>query len=131
MITDAVGHEEEWLAEWSRCYRDATGSVERQVSGGRWVLYTDRRMKNGGTAGLRIDITALKRTRAELHASEARLDRAQKIANIGSWEWDAVSGELVFSRHFYHIRGVLVGTRPTAEEASSRVDPADSQLLVK
>ena len=64
-------------------------------------------MNNGGTAGLRVDISALKAAQTALHESEQRLDRAQEITGIGSWEFDVQTGRRVWSKELYRIRGVL------------------------
>ena len=101
------GHEEAWLAERLRSHRSAQGAVEHQLAGGIWLLVTERRMRNGGTAGLRIDITRLKAAQDALIDSERRLDRAQQMAGIGSWEFDARTGRRVWSKEMYRIRGVL------------------------
>jgi hypothetical protein len=53
-----------------RLRRKATGSFERQLSDGSWVLTTDRRMTNGATAGLQVDISVLKAAQAALRESE-------------------------------------------------------------
>jgi NO-binding membrane sensor protein with MHYT domain/signal transduction histidine kinase/CheY-like chemotaxis protein len=81
---DAVGREEEWVAEWLRRQREADGATEQPLSDGRWVLVIKRRMRDGGLAGLRIDITTLKQTQAALRESEARLAQAQKMEAIGN-----------------------------------------------
>ncbi|HVC62442.1 MAG TPA: PAS-domain containing protein [Acetobacteraceae bacterium] len=103
---DAHGREAEWRADRMRQHREAKGSKEHQRANGAWYLATDRRMQNGGIAGLRIDITALKQAQAALGESEARLDRAQAIAGIGSWELDAATGRYIWSKELYRIRGV-------------------------
>src|SRR5258708_39015745 len=79
---------EQWLAERLRQHREATGTTEQKLANGSWVLLTDRRMRNGGIAGLRIDISRLKAAQGALRDSEKRLDRAQEMAGIGSWEFD-------------------------------------------
>jgi diguanylate cyclase (GGDEF)-like protein len=57
-VGDAVrGHEAEWLAERLQDYQRAEGTFEQRLNDGSWYLMTNRRMKNGGIAGLRIDIT--------------------------------------------------------------------------
>jgi PAS domain S-box-containing protein len=66
----ATGRENEWLAERMRQHRDLKGAVEQRLNNGRWALVTERRMRNGGTAGLRIDITALKTAQQALRESE-------------------------------------------------------------
>ena len=75
--TDAIGHEEEWLAEHMRMHRRANLVVEQPWYDGRYLMVTDRRMKSGGTAGLRIDITNLVRTREAL---EKALDKAEAVS---------------------------------------------------
>ncbi|MDU0458119.1 MAG: EAL domain-containing protein [Geobacteraceae bacterium] len=44
-----------------------------------------------------------------LRLSEARLARAQKIARMGSWEWNIVSGEIYWSDELYNIFGLKPG----------------------
>jgi signal transduction histidine kinase/CheY-like chemotaxis protein len=43
--------------------------MERLLPDGRWVLITERRMPDGGTVGIRTDITALKRAMTDLAAA--------------------------------------------------------------
>ena len=69
-IPVAIGREEEWVEDRMRRHHDLRGSIEQQLPDGRWLLITERRMADGGTAGLRVDITALKTTQAALSESE-------------------------------------------------------------
>jgi PAS domain S-box-containing protein len=100
------GNEAAWVEEWLRNHRQATGAVEQLMPNGQCLLVTNRRMKNGGIAGLRIDITALKQAQVALLESKASLDRAQSIAGIGSWELDIPTGRAIWSKELYRIRGV-------------------------
>src|SRR5271167_1085245 len=50
-----------------------------------------------------------------LRESEARLDRAQKIAGVGSWELDVAGGAFIWSRQLYRIAGLPPDARPTVE----------------
>jgi PAS domain S-box-containing protein len=104
---------EQWLARRLRQHREATGAIEQQMDDGRWILLTDRPMSNGGIAGLRIDITALKSAQAALRESEQRLDKAQEIAGIGSWEVDVPTGAAIWSRELYRLRGIAEGEQQT------------------
>lgn len=73
----AVGCEEAWLAE--RQAKLAEGSGERheqQLADGRWLMIEDRRTSEGGTIGLRVDITALKRQAEALEQALARAEAA-------------------------------------------------------
>jgi len=54
------------LVQW---HRGDKPSVERLLADGRWVLATERRIPQGGTVGIRTDITALKRANADLSAA--------------------------------------------------------------
>jgi PAS domain S-box-containing protein len=102
---DAIGREEEWYAERMRQHQDAKGEHERKLSDGRWILLSERRMRNGGIAGFRIDVTALKQAQTALRESEERLERAQEIAGIGSWEIDLATDQVVWSKQVYRMRG--------------------------
>jgi len=125
-MPEAVGREGTWLADRLRRHREAYGAFEQRLGDGRWLLVTERRMRNGGTAGLRIDITALKQAQAALRESEERLDRAQRIAHIGSWELDLASGEFLWSKETYRIRGLSPERfRPTATSVDDYIHPDD------
>ena len=127
---DARGHEAEWLAERLRFHREATGTLEHHVYDGFWVLATDRRMKNGGIAGLRVDISALKHTQEALRKSEAHLDHAQKIAGIGSWELNLAAGRCGWSKEMYRIHGVSPEDfQPDMTNLATYVHPDDDPLV--
>ena len=77
---DAIGREEEWLAQRLEEQRNPTGTSEHRLSDGRWVLITKRRMPNGWIASLRFDITALKAAQAETMQGRQRLADQQLAA---------------------------------------------------
>ena len=123
---EARGREEAWLAERMQLHREACGSGENLRPDGSCYLTIDRRMKNGGIAGLRINITALKQAQAALRASEERLDRAQAIAGLGSWELDVATGRYVWSKELYRLRGLDPQTfQPTVESVCRYRHPDD------
>ncbi len=123
---DAIGREDEWFAERMRQHREAEGEYERRLSNDRWMLVSERRMRDGGIVGLRVDISALKQAQAALRDSEQRLDRAQEIAGIGSWEFDVRTGRRVWSREMYRIRGLLPDEGdPTIQGLAPATHPED------
>jgi PAS domain S-box-containing protein len=103
---EAIGREQEWLAERLRHHRELDGSVEQLLPDGRHLLITERRMRNGGTAGLRIDITRLKETEIQLRQMMQHLDRVQLIAGIGSTTEDLATGRFNWSPGAAAIFGV-------------------------
>ncbi|WP_103258598.1 response regulator [Tabrizicola aquatica] len=74
---DAIGREEDWIAERLIRHREATGIFEQQLTDGRWIRAQDHPTPDGGRVGLRVDITQLKE-------HEAQLDSARKAAEAAS-----------------------------------------------
>lgn len=66
--------DEEWLDARLAAHRDPKPHpVEQELDGGRWLLVNERRTKDGGIAGVRTDITAMKQAEARLKQAELRL----------------------------------------------------------
>jgi GAF domain-containing protein len=62
----ADGNEEAWIRKRLEIHRNPMGSVEQQLPNGRWLRIEERRTRDGGTVGFRIDITELKQRELEL-----------------------------------------------------------------
>ena len=56
-----------------------------------------------GLIGIGRDITTRKYTEEALRLSETRLAAAQRIAHLGSWEWNLKTNEVVWSEECYRI----------------------------
>ena len=50
-----------------------------------------------------IDITERKRAEESLRESERRLIETQKMAQLGHWDWNVKTGEVVWSEEVYQI----------------------------
>jgi PAS domain S-box-containing protein len=62
----------------------------------------------------------------ELSESERRLSEAQRIGNIGSWEWDLLTGVATWSDHQFRMLGVEPGAfQPTLDRYLALVHPED------
>jgi len=90
---EAVGREEEWLAEVTA--ERARGHYIREypLSSGRWVKSYNQRTSDGGYVGFRVEITEIKRRAAELEAALAERDAAEQrffdIASVSNdWFWE-------------------------------------------
>ena len=62
----SVGREQEWLEARMEGHAMPRYTSEESLSGNRWVLVEERRTEDGGSVGIRIDITDLKRSEASL-----------------------------------------------------------------
>jgi PAS domain S-box-containing protein len=56
--------------------------------------------------GVMLDITARKQAEARARASQARLAEAQRLAQIGSWDYDLIEKRVMLSDELYRICGL-------------------------
>lgn len=76
--------------------------------------------------GSGVDITVRRRAERELARSEARLAEAQRVAHVGSWEWDLGKNRVTWSEELYRIYAVDRGKHvPTYETFLSSVHEED------
>lgn len=81
----------------------ADGAVRIIHEIGEAELGSDGRVRS--VTGTMQDMTELRRTEEAWRRSERSLANAQRIAQIGSWEWDVLTGRLEWSRETYRIFG--------------------------
>lgn len=81
------------------------------------------------TAELRETIDRLKSEIEQRKRLEDLLERAQRIARIGSWERDLKTNEMVYSKETYKIFGLQEGEDPSYERFMSVVHPEDRALV--
>jgi two-component system cell cycle sensor histidine kinase PleC len=102
---------------------DDVGSIERAYVAGatdfttkpiNWMILLQR---------LRYMLRASRSFR-RLGESERRLAQAQKIAALGSWEWDIRTGAMMWSREMFSLLGY-----PPAKEMDPPVAPCLSAIL--
>jgi len=67
---DAVGREEEWLAQRLRAHRQPGAPFEQALADGRWYRISEHATADGGIVGVRVDITERKRDERRLQESE-------------------------------------------------------------
>ena len=64
--------------------------------------------------------------------SERRMAEAQRIAHLGSWDWDIVSNRFVWSDEVYRILGLSRGAvAPSYEHLIDRVHPGDKEAVAE
>ena len=69
------------------------------------------------------------RVTRRLQHSEAILRQAQEVAAIGSWEFDAPTGHVIWSEEMYRMHGVPVGAPVNYQTVLDIVHPQDRELL--
>lgn len=76
------------------------------------------------------DITERIRAMEELRESERSLKEAQRIANIGNWEWDIQNNEIKWSDQLYSIFGKDQKTfTPTYDSLLELIHPEDRDIF--
>lgn len=79
--------------------------------------------------GVSRDISAAKRTEETLRATQERLEKAQQVAQVGSWEWRLSDGKVTWSTQTFVIYGVPLETTPSSELIVSLIHPDDRPVL--
>jgi PAS domain S-box-containing protein len=69
------------------------------------------------------DITERRRIEEEVERSRARLAEAERVARMGSWEWDIPNSRLTCSEGLYAIYGIR------AEEFDGHYDPSNTERI--
>jgi len=79
---DAAGRESEHVAERLAQHRRPHASFEQRLPGDRWLRVEERRLPDGGSVGVRIDITELKRHERELHEAIRQAEMANHAKSM-------------------------------------------------
>jgi PAS domain S-box-containing protein len=72
LYVDAEGREEEWVQERLALHRNPGETSDQELDDGRWLRVIERKTSDGGSVGLRIDITNFKMREKALSESEDR-----------------------------------------------------------
>jgi len=77
-VPQAVGREEDWLADRLAHFRAADTIAENTLANGRVVLESDHVTPDGGRVGLRTDITAIREQQTQLEAARQAAEAANR-----------------------------------------------------
>ena len=76
--------------------------------------------------GTLVDFTDRRRVEEALKLSESRLEEAQRLARLGSWNWDRATRSLMWSDELCRIGGVEPGLHPRSfDEFLDSIHPDD------
>src|SRR5437763_6130396 len=71
------------------------------------TLYSWKTNQGQFYTGILRDITRRKRAEDALKFSESRLAEAQRVAHVGSWEWDVATRQVFWSEEQYRLVGFV------------------------
>jgi diguanylate cyclase (GGDEF)-like protein len=100
---EAAGQEEQWLQERIARQRAGQSTHEQQLPSGRWVRVEERRTPDGGSIGVRVDITELKRREKDLEQQNARFDAAINNMSEGLCFFDGAQRLIVCNRRYLEM----------------------------
>lgn len=75
------------------------------------------------------DITERLAAEQAIRRSEARLRRAQRVAQMGEWEFASTRNELIWSKELYDIFGLPLNQEMSFERVISMIHPEDRDRL--
>jgi PAS domain S-box-containing protein len=107
--------EEEFRVRWQN------GTVRWVSSKGRVYYSSDGQAVR--MLGIATDITDRKRAEESLHRKETELAEAQRLAAIGSWQWDPVTKDVTWSDELYRIAGLDHDSTAIAGENHQKLYP--------
>jgi PAS domain S-box-containing protein len=101
--------------------------------GPRWLasIHTRSLDAEGNVVGVHVyaqDITERKQAEEELHRSMALLSHGERLAHVGSWEWDIASGSCLASTEWQRLHG-LTGDRFSNEEVARTCHEDDREAM--
>jgi len=83
-----------------------------------------------GIATIARDITERRRAERKLREQEYALREAQRVARVGSWQWDAANDDMYWSHEMHRIAGTdSAGTMPAMDERLGMYTPESSRRL--
>lgn len=80
---DAVGREDEWIADRIAMHRQKHAVAEDRMSDGRWFRHEHFRADDGSYVGVRVEITEAKKREQQLHEQNTRFDAALRNMSQG------------------------------------------------
>jgi len=97
-----------------------------------WTVNAHPHRKDGAVTGVIVvlqDVSALADRHHELEAVRNRLDEAQRVSKVGSWEWDMVEDDVWWSPTLYEIFGEPPSFVPSWADFFERVHRQDRRRV--
>lgn len=138
-----VTHPDDFEAEWVQCERLARGEaksfdIEKRLlrRDGKviWVYQNTSVVLDAEDRPLHFltflrDITQRKEAEEQLRRSQIQLNEAQRLAHLGSWEWEIATGRVEWSDELYRIYGIESRSPVTFESYIGHLHPEDRERV--
>jgi len=118
-----------------RVVPDVVALVRRADGQIRWLNATASPLPEGGDGrgGVVVcfsDITERRDEAERLRRSEGLLAETQRLAHVGSWDYDLVEGRMMWTDEMYRLVGLVPGSIPLSQELCVAVThPGDRAML--
>lgn len=123
IVTDGAAFDQE--------YRVVGRDGVQRVLWGHGIAERDKKGKTIRLVGTTLDITVRKDAEWQLAIMAEDLKNAQRIANIGSWEWNILTNEEHWSDQNYRVYGLEPGSiQPNGDSFLDYVHPEDRAMLL-
>jgi diguanylate cyclase (GGDEF)-like protein len=97
---EAVGREEQWIAERLAAHLNPSSVYEQRYANGTWLRVEDFPMPNGGFVGIRVDVTQIKQREEQMRLENMKLDAALQNMSQGLVMFDR-DGNLIVCNQKY------------------------------
>jgi PAS domain S-box-containing protein len=128
LVLSTVKNAIEKKERYSFYYRAVRPDGTERIVHSRGAILTDDHGEPIRVFGATQDVTELKHAEEKRKDSETQLAQAQRLAHIGSWDWDLRTNVVTWSDELYHIFGLQPGTISVAEEVDRFIHPDDLEL---
>lgn len=100
-----IARDGDWRGRWTLQARDGT-QIPVEVA---QHVHHDRHGARVYVSGIMRDLRPQLAKEREQQQTERRLAAAERVAGLGSWEWDTVSNEVKWSPGMYRLHGMAPG----------------------
>lgn len=117
---------------WSDEYRFLRGDGSYAHILDRGYVIRDESDRPVRMVGSMMDITERSRAHRALAASERRFREAQRVARVGSWEFDVVQSTITWSEEMYRMYGLDPDLfHPAFDNVMALITPEDRPIVLK
>jgi len=132
---DAIGREEEWIAQRLREHANPSRPTEQHLADGRWLKVSETKLADGSTAGFRVDVTELKAAKEAAEAADrAKMEFINTMSHEIRTPLSAVIGFAAFLKNIHRLPAFTALRRAheegeTGPEAGRKLDELHSDIV--